>query len=67
MTSASPAGCAIAATARSRRWCKDDDDRCRTDGGVVPAWTAGGRVTTVTTEALNVDPAMDTFELRKTE
>ena len=27
----------------------------------------GARVTTATTEALNVDPAMDTFELRKTE
>ena len=27
----------------------------------------GARVTRVTTEALDVDPAMDTFELRKTE
>ena len=27
----------------------------------------GARVTTVTTEALNVDPAMNTFELRRTE
>jgi acylphosphatase len=35
------------------------------------AWCRRGplaaRVTAVTTEALNVDPAMDTFELRKTE
>jgi len=35
------------------------------------AWCRRGplaaRVTTVTTEALNVDPAMDAFELRKTE
>jgi acylphosphatase len=27
----------------------------------------GARVTAVTTEASSVDPAMDTFELRKTE
>ena len=35
------------------------------------AWCRRGprsaRVTTVTTEALNVDPAMESFELRKTE
>jgi len=44
-----------------------DDDRVER----IVAWCRRGppaaRVTTVTTEELNVDPAMESFELRKTE